>query len=46
MERKLTVKKKRAKSVWLLSVFTGIAALFLFRYFRAGNRRCKNEEGD
>ncbi len=46
MERKLTVKRKRAKGGWLLKALVGIAALFLFRYFRAGNRRCKNEEGD
>ncbi len=46
MEKRVTVKKKSRISVWTLKVFAGIAALILFRYFREGKRRRKDEEGD
>lgn len=46
MERNVTVRKKTQIRRRMLKVFVGMAALILFRYFREGNRRRKNEEGD
>lgn len=46
MEKRVMMKKKSRVGSYALKVSVGIAALILFRYFREGKRRTKNEEGD
>lgn len=46
MEKRVAMRRKSKIGSRVLKVFVGIAALVLFRYFREGKRRRKNEEGD